>query len=88
MYLLFRSKGKLPSDLFFAKNKETVQEEIKPFICNIRDKSIRNRHNIESVHEDIKPFKCNICEHETAHIADLKKHVDSVHEGIQPYLGL
>ena len=36
---------------------------------------------MESVHEEKKPHKCPICDHSFSQKNDLKRHVESVHEG-------
>ena len=33
--------------------------------------------------DGFKPFKCNICDFETARKPNLKRHIESVHEGIK-----
>ena len=39
---------------------------------------------MESVHEEIKPFKGNICNYNAAQKWILKRHIESVHEGLKP----
>ena len=35
--------------------------------------------------KELKPFKCSVCDVKFANKQNLKKHIETVHEGINPF---
>ena len=54
------------------------------YICNILQKSAFKKKHIKCVHECQKQ-KCKFCEKEFPTDSKMKKHVESVHEGLKQY---
>jgi hypothetical protein len=38
------------------------------------------------VHENTKPFKCGLCDYLAFLHADLRRHIECVHENLKPHL--
>ena len=62
---------------------ESVNEEKKPYKCDICDKSFPLKSilqsHVGSVHKKKNPFKCEICDYRCSQKGDLKKHMKSIH---------
>ena len=63
-------------------SKEKVKKNENNYESNASTQKQKPSFKSES-NDGFKPFKCNICDFETARKPNLKRHIESVHEGIK-----
>ena len=56
---------------FNTVHKLAIQEKLKPFKCEVCEKSFYQKHELKkqklAIHEKSKPFKCELCEKSFSH---------------------
>ena len=61
-----------------------IHEGLKKYECDLCGKGFSRfslKKHIEAVHGGLKNFQCNYCEKSFSQLGNLKRHIQSIHEG-------